>query len=411
MSRQSANPPSAAPAFGLDQPTQTDIDLAQAWTRFCDELKAAGEIAFRGNAPRNPVDRAAGVRLLARNIGLSLAFEMESKDPEHPELMHYFDPIRKQGGDNTDAYYSGATINGTDTYRIRGHRGSASYFAITLVERGSTPYGGPVAATLFGWDMQLEPDGSFELILSPEPHEGNWMRTTPETFRVTFREFFGDWEREQPMKAVIDRLTGGGEPPQLGPQQVMDGLAGASRWLRHSLGFWAEMIELWKARPNQFLGWGELADRGIDFTPGGQPLIAYWQLPEDEALIVRVRPPKARYWAVEFGNYWWETMDYRFRLSNTNQYYAELEDDGELIVVISRQDPGVPNWLDTSGHSEGYVTFRWIDAEAYPRPQAQQVKFAQLLEHLPDSITRISAQQRREQIAARRRGVINRFGS
>jgi hypothetical protein len=24
---------------------------------------------------------------------------------------------------------------------------------------------------------------------------------------------------------------------------------------------------------------------------------------------VRVTPPAAHYWAVEFGNYWWETMD------------------------------------------------------------------------------------------------------
>src|SRR5690625_1409637 len=177
MSQPKNNLSEAALAYGLKNPSEIDIELAQACARFCDELKAAGEVAFRNTAPRNSVDRATAVRLLARNIGLSLAFEMESKDPDHPELMHYFDPLRKQGGDNTDAYYSGATINGADTYRIHGHRGTAKYFAITLVERGPTPYGGGVAQTLFGWDMQVEEDGSFELILSPERpagYTGNW---------------------------------------------------------------------------------------------------------------------------------------------------------------------------------------------------------------------------------------------
>lgn len=414
MSQQNNPAATAATAFGLDNPTQTDLELAQAWACFCDDLKAAGEVAFRNTAPRHTVDRATAVRLLARNIGLSLAFEMESKDPDHPELMHYFDPRRKQGGDNTDAYYSGATINGTDTYRIHGNRGTARYFAITLVERGVTPYGGAVPQTLFGWDMAVDADGSFELIVSPERpsgYTGNWMQSTPETFRVTFREFFADWENEQPMNAIIDKLTGNTEPRELTPQTVMDGLADSSRWLHSSLNYWAEMIDLWKARPNEFLAYGELETRKIDFTPGGQPVIAYWQLPRDEALILRVRPPKARYWAVEFGNYWWETMDYRYRLSNTNMHYAQLEDDGELIIVISHQDPGLPNWLDTAGHSEGYVTYRWIDADYYPRPVAQQVKLAELDEHLPAGIKRITDEQRRAQLAARRRGVINRFGS
>lgn len=411
MSSLSLNSATELPAFGLTSPSEDDLLLAQAWADFCDKLKAAGAVAFRNNAPRNPVDRASAVRLLARNIGLSLAFEMESKESQHPELMHYFDPMRKQGGDNTDAYYSGATINGTDTYRIHGNRGTAKYFAVTLVERGPTPYGGGVAQTLFGWDMKVEDDGSFEIILSPEPQPGNWMKTTPETFRVTFREFFADWENEQPMKAIIDCLSSSGEPPQLTPAKVSNGLHNSADWLNFSLNYWADMIDLWKARPNEFLAYGELEKNQIDFTPGGTPFITYWQLPEDEALIVRVHPPAARFWAVEFGNYWWETMDYRYRLTNTNMHYAQLEDDGELIMVIAHQDPGLPNWLDPSGHSEGYVTFRWIGADSYPRPVATQVKLAELFEHLPAKVKRIAPEGRREQLVSRRRGVINRFGS
>jgi hypothetical protein len=386
-----------------------DAVLKRAWHRFCDELKAAGDIAFRPTSAGGPVDRAAGVRLLSRNIALALLFELENNDSAHPELLHYFDPLRKQGGDNTDALYVGAPINGTDTYRVSGNRGNARYFGVTVVERGATPWGGGVAGMLFGEQIRTEADGTFELYLSPGRQPGNWIQTTPESFRVTFRQFFADWENELPMEARIDRLTGDGAPPTLSPERVARGLEGASHWLSWSLSYWADMIEKWKARPNRFLSYRQLDDNRIDATPGGEPLIAYWILPPDQALIVRVHPPRAQYWSVEFGNYWWETMDYRYRLASTNCHHAVLEDDGELIVVVSHDDPGVPNWLDPSGHTEGYITYRWMLAETCPVPQCEQVPRDALFEHLPAGVRRITPRGRHAQLEARRRGVLKRF--
>lgn len=391
----------------MSQPYEKD--LREAWDRFCDDLKSAGDIALRETAANNPVDRAAAFRLLSRNIGLALAFELENNDPLHPELLHYFDPIRKQGGDNTDALYVGGPINGTDTYRVTGKRGSSRYFGVTVVEKGNTPWGGGVAGMLFGDQIKTDEDGNFEMFLSPDPQPGNWIKTTPDTFRVTFRQFFADWEGEAPMEARIDRLTGDGAPPQLTPETVVDGLASASHWVKWSVTYWADMIEKWKVQPNRFLSYRQLDDNKIDATPGGEPLIAYWMLPQDEALIIRVKPPKAHYWAVEFGNYWWETMDYRYRLASTNCHHAMLEDDGELIVVVSHDDPGLPNWLDPSGHSEGYITFRWMLADSCPVPQCEQVKRSELFQRLPEAIKQITPEQRREQLAERRRGVVKRF--
>jgi hypothetical protein len=80
-------------------------------------------------------------------------------------------------------------------------------------------------------------------------------------------------------------------------------------------------------------------------------------------------------------------------------------------VVISHADPGLPNWLDPSGHDEGYVTFRWIGADAYPRPIARQVRIAALEDHLPENVRRITPAERAQQLRGRRRGVIKRFGT
>jgi hypothetical protein len=363
----------------MSRENKRDARLEQIWGQFCDDLKSAGDLVLRKTTPQNEVTRASGLRLLARNISLALQFELENKDPKHPELMHYFDPVRKQGGDNTDALYVGAPVDGQETYRISGHRGTACYFAVTVLEDGETPWGGGVVGTLFGPDMVVDSEGNFELILSPEAHPGNWIQTTPGTYRVTFRQFFADWNHEKPMDAAIECLTcGSTPPPEFSLEALSEGLTHAAQWLRVSTHYWANKLDAWQARPNSFI-------------------------------IVRVVPPECDYWNCEFGSYWWETMDYRWRLSSTNIHHAALEPDGTLTVVVSHDDPGVVNWLDPSGHEDGYITFRWMGAKENPRPSCNQVSRSELFDHLSIDVPRIGPQEREAQIRARRRGVRRRF--
>jgi len=383
--------------------------LKASWDDFCEQLKSAGDLVFRDTTPAQDIDRAKGFRLLSRNIALALQFHLENNDPDFPELLHYFDPLRKQGGDNTDALYVGAPINGEHTYRISGQRGSARYFAVTVLEDGVTPWGGAVVGSLIDRAITVADDGYFEIILSPHEHCGNWIRTTPGSWRVTVRQFFADWEKEQPMLAGIDRLGEGAHDPVFTPAQLQQGLRDAASWVRASTHYWANMLDRWQVQPNRFLSYRQLDDNAIDATPGGEPLICYWRVPADEVLVVRVVPPAADYWAVEFGNYWWETMDYRYRLCSTNCHHAELEDNGELLLVVAHDDPGVPNWLDPSGHVEGYITVRWIGAAHYPVPECVQMKRDQLGACLPAGVKTLQPDARREQLAARRRGAIKRF--
>lgn len=138
----------------------------------------------------------------------------------------------------------------------------------------------------------------------------------------------------------------------------------------------------------------------------------YWSLAEDETLIIRVVPPRhAAFWNFGCGNFWFETLDYRYRLAGTNHHYAVLEDDGELILVLSHDDPGVPNWIDASGYSAGYLVNRWIGADSLPQPKVERVKRVDLFKLLPPAVRRINAAERQEQLAARRRGIMRRFAN
>jgi len=387
-----------------------DARLKASWEDFCDQLKDAGELIFRDSTPHRDIDRAKGLRLLARNISLGLQFNLDNNDPDFPELLHYFDPIRKQGGDNTDALYVGAPINGEHSYRVTGNRGNARYFAVTVLEDGNTPWGGAVVGNLIDSDLHIEDDGSFELVVGPGEHPGNWIKTTPGSWRLTFRQFFADWENETPMVARIDRLGEAKQLPALTVDRVQQGLSDTAAWVRESTFYWADMLDNWKCQPNRFLSYRQLDDNAIDATPGGEPLICYWQVPEDEVLVVRVTPPMASYWAVEFGNYWWETMDYRYQLCSTNCHHAVLEESGELLLVVAHADPGLPNWLDPSGHEEGYITVRWMGAQDYPLPECIQMKRGALAGYLAEGVKTITPEQRKEQLVSRRRGVIDRFG-
>jgi hypothetical protein len=47
-------------------------------------------------------------------------------------------------------------------------------------------------------------------------------------------------------------------------------------------------------------------------------------------------------------------------------------------IVVAHEDPGLPNWIDTVGHAQGTMCFRWIRATEHPQPRTRVVKRAEL---------------------------------
>ncbi|MFT4615193.1 MAG: hypothetical protein ACI9NT_002345 [Bacteroidia bacterium] len=126
--------------------------------------------------------------------------------------------------------------------------------------------------------------------------------------------------------------------------------------------------------------------------------------------MVRVKAPRADYWAVEFGNYLCAAMDYRYRLCSTNCHHAVREEDGELLLVVSHDAPGLPNWLDPSGHNAGYITVHRIGADGCPTPSCEQMLAADLADYLAADVKTMDKDGRRRELAALRLGVMRRFG-
>jgi hypothetical protein len=129
----------------------------------------------------------------------------------------------------------------------------------------------------------------------------------------------------------------------------------------------------------------------------------------DEAVIVEFAPPRCRHWSVSLANWYWESIDYASRQSSLNGHQARVDPDGVFRGVIAHSDPGVANWLDTSGHQRGTIAIRFLFPESETSPALRAVKLADLPGALPDGTPRVGPSERAAVLDRRRRSVWRRF--
>ncbi|HRZ21736.1 MAG TPA: hypothetical protein P5184_08720, partial [Bacteroidales bacterium] len=106
----------------------------------------------------------------------------------------------------------------------------------------------------------------------------------------------------------------------------------------------------------------EMALQLVDAAGGDAGITYYhshWRLAPDEALVIEVTPPECESWNFQLNNYWMESLDYRYFRICINKHSAVYRTDGSVQVVVSHSDPGMPNWIDTCGHLEGTMCWRW----------------------------------------------------
>jgi hypothetical protein len=143
-----------------------------------------------------------------------------------------------------------------------------------------------------------------------------------------------------------------------------------------SLGteFSAAMAAQLEAQPNGVVIDSEASTvAGFYPTPDNKYVGGWFQLADGEALEVTGRPPDTRYWSLLLMSRWMESLDTSFHTTILNCSQVELEDDGTFRILVADRDPGVANWLDTAGHRQGYVLFRWMQATGITRPEFRVV--------------------------------------
>lgn len=352
----------------------------RSWEDFCDALKEAGkQVVLAESVPDSPLVKGEGWRYLSRLTRAALRSYMEASDTQAPEFTRAVDETIKMGMDNPDNIYLAAPVNGNYSYRITGKRGTVHYLGFGSQAGG---YGKTGSLETTGYleaaDIDMAEDGSFEIIVSSEEQSGNWLAMKPETSMVQVRQTRLDHKNEIPAEVKIERIDGPNQPRHMQPARIDKSLQSAAFFVHGSAALFAQWTEGFRKHPNELPRF----DPKIALQAGGDPNIAYYhgwfELADDEALVVEFTPPKCDFWNFQLANYWMESLDYRYFPVHLNKLTTKYRENGSVRIVIAKQNPGVENWMDTCNHNSGTMCVRWIRADEHPTPQCKIVKLAAL---------------------------------
>jgi len=407
--------------LNVSAPTSETEDLREAWTEYyaaVDEVRQNFE-----NSPSFSIDaahRAGTYQVLQAIMAGNLNGLMGGGDGTYPHIRLVLSPSMKLGVDNPDTFYRGATVSnagGDRVYRVWGNRGTASDFLFELFY-GPDPNG---AISVFeDEDMVLDLDGGFELFLSAErPDEAlNWMELKQDdrNLLLLIRDSFTNWETEEAATLNIELLGEAGVPsPDLTEAALVQQVKDATQVLLRQGQFWPDFSSKLRAvGENNFMPFRSSGSIGIIsqyFAPG------FYSVAEDEALIVTIPDVEAGYCGLQLANFWAASPDWVNRqtsLSWCNEgAQAHQSEDGSYVFVVSPQDPGVQNWIDTAGNTQGLLYARiqtpGLALEDAPKPQTKLVSMSELGEHLPADMPRFDAAARAEQLKKRQEHARRRY--
>lgn len=345
--------------------------------------------------------------------------------------------------DNPDTIYRFIGVNSASSYVITGRFDPNAALPADTNFSVLTGLGGNTASNLNGRDLVINPDGTFTITASSEPAapgETNHLQLAPGTTLITTRNTLSDWTTQQPMSLSIQRVSG--PPPSLFSQiggfafpgigQLVAGnpLLTAlvslipplpSGLLVQQIETAAIMLLLGISGENRYMGvattdqsTGQLRqpntlsnpDRNAEFLSTQLQSAGYFQLTDDQALVVTINPGSARYFNVPITDDWTITGNYWDEQASLNNAQAVANPDGTYTLVISPTDPGVANWISTGGLNQGTISIRFQDFDrnnpTLPTVGAQVVTLSQIS---PD----FTADERAYQLAQRQLGYYRRY--
>ena len=104
--------------------------------------------------------------------------------------------------------------------------------------------------------------------------------------------------------------------------------------------------------------------RNAEFLATQLQSAGYFQLDDDQALVVTIDPGNAGYFMVPVTNDWTITGNYwDEQTSLNNAHQAMPTRTGRTRSSSRRTDPGVWNWVSTGGLNQGTISIRFQDLD------------------------------------------------
>jgi hypothetical protein len=377
-----------------------------AWSSFCDRLAELGPALAASGFAHDDVSLAEGYRYLLGLLTMRCNSILYGAGPESPAFVRGMDDVLKAGLDNPDGINSFlAEIRDDRTYRLFGVAGTERY--VEFVQSGRTG----TLANHYLDQFEVADDGTFEIWLSPEPHEGNHIPMQAGAVALLVRQVQYDWEHEELSEVRIEQPGSDAVPECLTTPTaaaVAEELFSLGANLKDEVAFWFDYTRASGDTRDNFFGTDQpLAVSGAS-TVRAAPK-APFAVGIDEALVLEFDDPGGLSWSVAVGDVWFRSIDPSHRQTSLNGHQARIDDDGRYRVVLAHRDPGVANWLDIGGHERGIMTVRYVRTDMRPEISTRLVGLDELGGVLPVGTARVTPDERAAVIAGRVRGFSRRY--
>jgi len=371
---------------------------------FAEAVREAEKVIEGAEFIRTEQDLVEGYDYLAGSIrgSLQLAWAYER---DFPYFVASTGPYTKMGLDNPDTLYFHSYLRPDAEYVVTGKRGTTRDLSFQILNGDYSPVDVPDSLTAFDdREFEIAPDGSYEIRFGPGKAGPNYFTLGPGSAMLVVREVYSDWDREQRGTIRIRRADKAGQAPPPPAKDTLEkryGVAGKillSRlrtFLNFPKWFYLDLPVNTMTEPRS--------------TPGGLSTqfssVGHYDLDEDQAMIITVPRSDAPYQGIQLGSLWYISLDYANHQTSLTADQAHTDPDGKIRFVVSERDPGVPNWLERTGHRRGILQIRWQrlsrDLKPEDGPEVEIVPVSEVAGRLPypqpvtreEFATRIAARQ------------------
>ena len=342
--------------------------------------------------------------------GLSTAFSQLALTNSYDPNMAYqampwnapsAEPLQFLNDPNADNKYLVASID-SRAYTITIHPQPGTK-DVTFVPMSGTGLNGNFLSTGYSYDLsQFKPnaDGSYTITMSPTQQPGNWVNSSGAQ-TLLLRDTVSDWgvlhdtitiqQQGAPSTFTLPVLSKG----QI--SSILNDISTNLSGLNSSVTNYGIQKMFASIPDNTFKPISPTTSAvGGPILPGQLSSLGRFNLQPDQALIVKVPDVAAGYTGAQLSNAWQQDLPYATVTGSLNNSEVFKSSDGYTYYVVSAQNPGVANWLNTSGTTDGSISLRFQDlAGSVTNTQvtAQVVSIADVRKNLPADTPTVTAAQ------------------
>jgi hypothetical protein len=399
-----------APPLLLEPSSALDLAIDDFAAALQETLSAVREDPVFDSDRHQAAGALYWVQMLLRTVEDDLM-----QDPDYP-LFRLVDHRIREGADNPDQRYLFSPIRGGVPYRIWGRKVDERRLEVQVYAGLPwMPSGGRIVGVLPDELIEIADDGSFEIRLGGEEQGPNWLPNPDESTMVMVRQIYSDWP-DGIGEVHIDRIGHEGSlKPALSSDTMAARLERAAANLRDVVPLWPRFgRERYTMKmPNTLTPpWDPGAGGGV---VGRLMSLGNFELGPDEALVLTTWPAAGNYQGIQLTDVWTSSLEYGNRQTSLTSDQAHQSTDGAYRFVIAHKDPGVQNWLDTTGLERGFILLRFDGVQGVPIPEhewprLEPISFGEIRDHIPSDTPLFTDEERRRAIEKRRRHVQKRYG-